>query len=81
MTTEALSCQELVELVTEYLEEAMAADERRRFEEHLDQCGGCKRYVEQMRETIRLVGRLTPEAIGPEAEAALLTAFRGWNSR
>jgi anti-sigma factor RsiW len=75
---EALSCQELVELVTDYLEDALSPEERRRFEEHVGGCGGCGRYVEQLRETIRLVGSLEREAISPEAEAALLQAFRGW---
>jgi anti-sigma factor RsiW len=78
MMAEALSCQELVELVTDYLEDALSPEERRRFEEHVGSCGGCGRYVEQLRETIRLVGSLDPEAISPEAEAALLQAFRGW---
>ena len=56
-TAEELSCQELVELVTDYLEGAMSPEERERFEEHLDACGNCRRYLAQMRQTIRLVGR------------------------
>lgn len=76
--TEALSCQELVELVTDYLEGALPADDRRRFELHLDECGSCRVYLEQMRQTIRIVGRLSPEAIEPEAEAALLRTFADW---
>lgn len=80
MTTEALSCQELVELVTDYLEGALPPEERRRFEEHVGTCGGCGRYLDQMRETIRLAGRLTPDAIAPEAEATLLGAFRDWKA-
>lgn len=78
MTIEALSCQELVELVTDYVEGELASDERRRFDEHLAECGNCRRYLEQMEQTIRIAGRLTPEAIDPEAEAVLLEAFRGW---
>jgi anti-sigma factor RsiW len=77
---EALSCQELVELVTDYVEGALAPEERRRFEQHLAECGNCLRYLEQMRETIRIAGSLTPEALEPEAEAALLGAFRGWKA-
>jgi anti-sigma factor RsiW len=78
--TEALSCQELVELVTDYLEDALVPEERRRFEEHLHECGSCARYLAQMRETIRLTGELTPEALDPVAEAVLLGAFRDWKA-
>jgi anti-sigma factor RsiW len=77
---EQLSCQELVELVTDYLEGAMPVDERRRFEQHLEPCDGCRRYVEQMRTTLRVTGALSPEEIGPDAEAALLRTFRRWNA-
>jgi anti-sigma factor RsiW len=77
---EALSCQELVELVTDFVEGALAPEERDRFEQHLAECGDCLRYLEQMRETIRLTGRLTPETIDPEAEAVLLGVFRGWKA-
>jgi anti-sigma factor RsiW len=78
---EQLSCQELVELVTDYLEGALPPDERARFEEHLAPCDGCTSYVEQMRRTIEAVGRLPREAMPPDAEAALLAAFRGWKAR
>lgn len=77
---EELSCQELVELVTEYLEDALEAQERARFEAHVDACTGCQRYIEQMRQTIRLSGTLSQPPLAPEAEAALLEAFRGWKS-
>jgi len=77
-TAEQLSCQELVELVTDYLENALPAEERARFERHLAGCDGCTAYLEQMRTTIELSGRLTPEQLDPAAEAALLGAFRDW---
>jgi anti-sigma factor RsiW len=78
---EQLSCQELVELVTDYLEGALPQEERTRFEEHLEPCQGCRNYVEQMRETIRLVGSLSVDSIPPEAERALRQAFRDWKAR
>jgi anti-sigma factor RsiW len=78
--TEALSCQELVELVTDYLEAALAPGERRSFEEHLAECGNCVEYLEQMRQTVSAVGTLTPETIDPQAEAALLRAFSDWKA-
>lgn len=77
---EHLSCQELVELVTDYLENALPADERARFEAHIGRCDGCTVYLRQMRQTIELTGSLSPEALSPEAERALLHAFRGWRS-
>lgn len=77
---EQLSCQELVELVTDYLEGALSAEERERVERHLDACEGCHTYVEQMRQTIELTGRLTVEDVSPEAERALLEAFRAWHT-
>jgi predicted anti-sigma-YlaC factor YlaD len=80
-TTEALSCQELTELVTDYLEGALAPAEHARFEQHLAECGNCEIYLDQIRAAIELTGSLTPEAISPEAEEALLHAFRGWRSR
>jgi anti-sigma factor RsiW len=79
-TIERLSCQELVELVTDYLEGALPAEQTARFDAHLEPCRGCTAYVEQMRATIELVGRLTPEDVSPEAEAALLGIFRDWKS-
>ena len=78
ITTDELSCQELVELVTDYLEGALPEHEHVRFDEHLAACEGCHAYVDQMRRTIRTVGALGEETIAPEAREKLLTAFRGW---
>jgi anti-sigma factor RsiW len=76
---EDLSCQELVELVTDYLEGALDERHVRAFERHLSGCDGCTRYLEQLRVTIRLTGTLTPDDLSPEAESALLQAFRDWH--
>jgi len=78
MTSNILTCQELVEIVTDYLEGAMTAEERARFEEHLGMCTGCQNHVEQMRRTIRALGRLTEQTIAPEARRDLLDIFRNW---
>jgi predicted anti-sigma-YlaC factor YlaD len=75
-----LSCQELVELVTSYLDGSLTARDRARFEEHIAVCNGCTNYLEQMRTTIRLTGMLTPEQLTPEASSELLDAFRSWRS-
>ena len=78
---EQLDCQELVELVTDYLEGALPPEDRARFEAHIVPCDGCRTYLEQIRTTIVLTGRLTPEQLDPRAEAALLGAFHDWKSR
>jgi anti-sigma factor RsiW len=76
--TDELACRELVELVTEYLEGTLAPGERRRFEVHLAGCRGCRTYLEQMRQTVVALGRLTEADVAPEAEEALRRAFRRW---
>jgi predicted anti-sigma-YlaC factor YlaD len=77
-----LSCRELVELVTDYLEGVMLPAERRRVEEHLAGCPGCTAYLEQMRTAIELTGRVDQgvELPPPEVRQALLSAFRAWKS-
>jgi hypothetical protein len=75
---EAFSCQELVELVTDYLEGALAPADLRRFEEHIARCDACTEYLRQFRETIRIVGAIRADDLTPEAEAELLAVFRGW---
>ena len=78
---ERLSCQELVELITSYLEDALPADDRRRFDEHIGECEGCRNYLEQMRITVRLLGGITIYDLDVDAEDALLHTFRNWKSR
>ena len=76
--TFALSCQELVELVTDYLEGALPPEDVRRFEEHTAACENCTRYLEQLRVTIRIAGTITTDDLSPEVERELLSAFRDW---
>jgi anti-sigma factor RsiW len=73
-----ISCQELVELVTDYLEAALPEADRARFEAHLAECPHCEEYVAQIRQTIDIVGELTAEMISLERRQQLLEAFRGW---
>jgi anti-sigma factor RsiW len=75
-----ITCKELVELVTDYLEGALPADLRTLFEKHLAMCDWCVTYLDQMRQTQRALGTLTEESISVEARDALLHAFRGWNA-
>ena len=75
-----LRCREVVELVTAYLEGALSEAEEVRFEEHLAMCDGCSAYLDQMRRTIRLVGRLDAESIDLEACNRLVHAFQNWKA-
>ena len=74
-----MPCRELVELITEYLADRLSPPDRARFEAHLADCEACRRYLEQFRQTIRVLGRLPEEALSAEAREALLKAFRGWS--
>ena len=80
MIREELTCKELVELVTAYFEGALSDAERRLFEEHIELCEGCRRYLAQLRTTIELTGRLDAEALDPRARNTLLEAFRSWRA-
>ena len=80
MSDRALTCHEVVEIITDYLEDALSLGDRRRVEEHLAICDGCTAYLEQMRETIRLTGMLTEEQIPEDQKQRLLEAFRTWTA-
>ena len=75
-----MSCQQLVELVTDYFEGKLSWRERRRFEKHIAACHWCSRYIEQMRVTIETVGRIEEDSIPPAMRDELLTAFRDWRT-
>jgi anti-sigma factor RsiW len=73
-----LTCAEFVELVTDYLEGTLPAEDRLRFEDHLAICDGCTTYLDQMERTIRTVGYLREVDVQGEARARLLEAFQTW---
>jgi anti-sigma factor RsiW len=75
-----LVCQEVVELVTDYLEGSLSRSERRRFEAHLAGCEHCSEYLEQMRATIRLTGRLQAEDLTPEMRDEFTAIYRRWRA-
>jgi anti-sigma factor RsiW len=76
---EHVTCQEVVELVTDYVEGALSAEETSLVEQHLNFCDGCDWYVDQIRRTIDAVGHIrTDEEVPPETRAKLLSAFREW---
>jgi anti-sigma factor RsiW len=73
-----LVCQQAVELVTDYLEGALARRDRRRFERHLAGCPHCTEYLTQMRMTIRLTGAVTPEDLTPQMRSDLIDLYRNF---
>lgn len=75
-----LVCQQVVELVTNYLEGALRGSARRRFERHLAGCPHCTEYLAQIRETIRLAGRVTPEDLTPQMRDELTDLYRRWRN-
>jgi Putative zinc-finger len=77
MADEPLTCQELVELVTDYFENALGPTDRARFEAHIAVCPGCDIYLHQMRTTLELVGATADRETGPEV-SALFDALREW---
>jgi anti-sigma factor RsiW len=78
MSSDHLTCRELVELVTEYFEGTLSPRARERFEEHIISCPPCGAHLEQMRQTLRLLGSIPEETVPPDVEEALVAAFRGW---
>lgn len=75
-----LSCQEIVTLVTEYLDGGLDPQARLAFERHVAICPPCRAHFAQMRRTIETTGRLTVSDVSPEAERALRDAFRDWKA-
>jgi anti-sigma factor RsiW len=75
-----MTCRQVVELMTDYIEGLLSASDRARFEEHLAGCDGCTAYLAQLRVARRLVGRLADEPIPPALQRDLMEAFRDWKS-
>ena len=76
MSTGTMDCNELVELVTAYLDGSLDADTRTRFDLHLTECDGCENYLQQFRETVRTVGRIRDDEVDPAFRKRLLDAFK-----
>lgn len=73
-----LNCNELVELVTDYLDGTLDLETRARFDEHLMGCEGCDNYLQQFRTTVATLGKVPEDALEPVFRDKLLDAFRGW---
>jgi anti-sigma factor RsiW len=79
--SDEMACQELVRVVSAYLEGTLPGEDRSRFEAHLEECPWCVNYVEQMRETISTLGELDAESIAPERRREIVEAFADWRRR
>jgi anti-sigma factor RsiW len=75
-----LVCQQAVELVTDYIDGALSRADRRRFESHLAGCPHCAEYLEQIRATIQLSGRVEPDELPPEMTDELVALYRQWHT-
>lgn len=75
-----VSCHELIELITDYLEGKLREHDLRRFEAHLAACPPCQIYLAQMRQTIRVLGTLSEDAVPAQQMDTLMAAFRDWKS-
>jgi predicted anti-sigma-YlaC factor YlaD len=73
-----LNCQEVVELVTDYLEQALVPETQAQFEEHIGNCPGCDTYLEQVKQTIMMLRKLSEQQTFPETKQDLLEVFRNW---
>lgn len=73
-----LVCRQAVELVTDYLEDALPARDRARFETHLAACPHCSEYLAQIRTTLATVGAIGPESLDPEVRDELVGLYRRW---
>ena len=74
----ALVCRQAVALVTDYLDGRLSAADRARFEAHVADCPHCRTYLEQIRTTIELVGRVEPEDLDPQVQDELIALYRQW---
>ena len=78
MTTGSIDCNELVELVTAYLDGSLDPKDRARFDLHLLECDGCENYLQQFRSTVATVGKIPIEELDPTLRSRLVEAFRDW---
>lgn len=75
-----LVCRQAVELVTDYLEDALGRADRRRFEKHLTGCPHCTEYLAQMRVTIALTGQITPDDLTPVMRTEFIALYQRWRA-
>jgi len=75
-----VTCREVVELMTAYLDGALSAADRARFDNHMQGCDGCRAYLAQLRTARMLMGRVASEPVPEQLKAELMNAFRTWKA-
>jgi anti-sigma factor RsiW len=75
-----LSCQDVVEVVTDYLDKALPPEEAALFEQHINSCEGCVFYVQQIKKTAEVLEEVREEHISPEAKHRLMRTFLDWRA-
>lgn len=75
-----IMCQQMVELLSDFIEGTLPNKTHKRVAAHLAMCAACPAYVEQLRATIALTGRLREEDIEPHMMDELLDVFRTWET-
>jgi anti-sigma factor RsiW len=78
MSRDSIDCNELVELVTAYLDGSLDLEDRARFDTHLLECDGCENYLQQFRRTVATIGKIPVGELDPTFRDRLLDAFRDW---
>jgi predicted anti-sigma-YlaC factor YlaD len=81
LNQDELNCQEVVELVTDYLEQALLPEMQAQFEKHVADCPGCDTYIEQLQQTIMMLRKLSAQSMFPETKQELLEIYRNWKQR
>ena len=74
-----LSCRQMTELVTAYAEGKLSFGDRMRFQMHLGMCRHCRRYVRQVKATVRALPDVPVEPPAPPVRDELLARFRSWS--
>jgi anti-sigma factor RsiW len=77
-TEDELSCQQVVELITDYLEHTLLPEVRERLEAHVTECPGCESYIEQMQLTIDMLHQIARESVFSATKQELLQLFHDW---
>jgi predicted anti-sigma-YlaC factor YlaD len=75
-----MTCRQVVELMTDYLEGVLSSADRARFEEHIAGCDGCRAYLAQLATTRRVLRKLADETVPPDLQAELLKTFKNWRT-
>lgn len=58
-----IRCADAIELVTEFLDDALSQHDLARFEAHLNGCEGCAVFVDQVRMTVTLAGSIGEQQV------------------